>query len=204
MKKALTIFAAIALFSATAGAQSLLDIIKGSASQVLSDVISGTTTASTIELEGTWTYNGVAVGVDAGNMFGNIASSAVMGTVESKLDEYLAKVGIKPGVATLSFGTDYTFVLQAGKAKINGTWEQVGDKVTLKFGKNMTFLKLEGVVKAATGGCEVLFDADKFISFAEKAASVIASITGENSTAATISGLLNNVKGLDAGFKLVK
>lgn len=218
MKKVVVMLGALMLVASTANAQisnlfnSLTNAAKainqtsGDAPKIDAGSIIGTFLGGTnqvVDLQGTWTYGGVAVGVSGDNVVANLAGSVASSTVESKLDGYLAKIGIKPGVATFTFGSDYNFTIQAGKIPISGTWSQDTNTVTLKFGKAFTFLSLEGIVKSTANGYEVLFDADKFIAFAEKAAGVVSQIAG-NSAIGTIAGTLSNVKGVKAGFKLSK
>ena len=205
MKKLVVLVSAVVFSASVAGAQNLFDMLKGVASQTsLSSVVSAVSNGinaiipSSVDLAGAWTYNGVAVGVKSDNALTKIAANTAMGTVESKIDNALSKVGIKPGAATLTFGSDYSFSFKVGKINIPGTWEQKDDKVTIKFGKLLKFITLDGIVKSATGGCEILFDVDKYVAFAQKVISVLGSGEG------TVSTLLNAVDGVDAGFKLAK
>ena len=232
MKKVLVIIASLALCAGAANAQSILgsllggsssssssstsgytsgstgsvlDLLKGSTTQSVAKSLLGTLVGSVqnVDLAGTWNYNGVAAAVSSSNVLGNLASSVAMGTVESKLDEALAKVGVKPGAATLTFGSDYSFKMTVGKLPLTGTWTQEDDKVTIKFGKAFTYLQLDGVVKATTDGCEILFDADKFLTFASKAISIIGNVSN-SSLVSTVSNLVSSAEGLDAGFKLTR
>lgn len=205
MKKAIALIGAVVLFATAANAQSkLFDLIKGSATQNVAEAILGAVTGQqNVDLTGTWVYQGVAVDLVSENLFGTVASKAAMGTVESKLDESLAKVGIKPGVATLTFDKDYKFYFKVGKVNLPGTWTQEDDKVTIKFGKNLTFLQLDGIVKGGVTGTEVLFEADKFLAFAEKLISIYGNISG-NSLVSSLGSVISNAKGLDAGMKLSK
>lgn len=205
MKKIIAVIATAALFATAANAQSkLFDLLKGSATQNVAEALLGAVTGQqNVDLTGTWTYQGVAVDLVSENLFGTVASKAAMGTVESKLDESLAKVGIKPGVATLTFDKDYKFSFKVGKISMPGTWTQEDDKVTLKFGKAFTFLQLDGIVKGSMTGCEVLFEADKFLKFAEKVIEIYGNISG-NSLVSSLGGVISGAKGLDAGFKLSK
>lgn len=205
MKRIIVIVSAVVLSASVAGAQNLFSALKGVASQTsLSSVVSAVANGvnaiipTSVSLPGTWTYNGVAVGVDSGNALTKVAAGAAMSSVETKIDNALAKVGIKPGAATVTFGNDYSFSFKVGKINIPGTWEQKDDKVTIKFGKLLSFIQLEGIVKNAAGGCEILFDVDKYVAFAEKIISVL------GSKGSTVSSLLSSVDGVDAGFKLAK
>ena len=205
MKKTITIIASLMLIATAANAQSkLFDLLKGSATQNVAEALLGAVTGQqNVDITGTWIYQGVAVDLVSENLFGTVASKAAMGTVETKLDESLAKVGIKPGVATLTFDKDYKFYFKVGKVSVPGTWTQEDDKITIKFGKALTFLQLDGIIKGSMTGCDVLFEADKFLSFAEKVISIYGNISG-NSLVGNLGTVIGNAKGLDAGFKLSK
>lgn len=211
MKKIIAIASAVVLCASAANAQSFLNALKSvtgslgsdSASSIINSVLGVVAGQQPIDLKGTWTYQGCAVAADGENALKNIAANTAMSSVESKIDENLAKVGIKPGVATISFSSDYNFTLTTGKINVNGTWEQDGNRVVLKFGKIYNYLTMEGSVKGTTSGCEVLFDATKFTTFAQKVIEVVSKIAG-NSLLATVSTLISQVDGMKAGFKLSK
>lgn len=205
MKKTIAIIASLMLIATAANAQSkLFDLLKGSATQNVAEALLGAVTGQqNVDITGTWIYQGVAVDLVSENLFGTVASKAAMGTVETKLDESLAKVGIKPGVATLTFDKDYKFYFKVGKVSVPGTWTQEDDKITIKFGKALTFLQLDGIIKGSMTGCDVLFEADKFLSFAEKVISIYGNVSG-NSLVGNLGTVIGNAKGLDAGFKLSK
>lgn len=209
MKKIIIAISALVLSASAANAQSLLDLLKGSANQgvasslleTIGNAVAGT--IKTVDLAGTWNYAGAAAAISTENALTGIAANAAMGTVENKLNEVLAKVGIKPGSATLTFGSDYSFTLKTGLIPLNGTWTQTESGVTLKFGKALTYLTLDGTVKATTNGCEILFDGTKFLGFIEKVVTYAGKIS-KSTIVNTASTLLSSAKGLDLGLKLTK
>lgn len=211
MKKIIAIAAATLLLATAANAQGgFLGALKSVTSSVSSEsatsiinTVLGTVASQAIDLKGTWTYQGVAVAADGENVLKNLAANAAMSTVEGKLDENLAKIGIKPGIATITFSNDYNFSLVSGSIKVNGTWEQEGNRVVLKFGKLYNFLTMEGMVKGSANSCEILFDASKFTTFAQKVIDIVSKISS-NSLLATVSQLINQVDGMKAGFKITK
>ena len=115
MKKLISIIALAAAFSFSANAQTVLgDLLGGigvgtsssssspSTASSIGNIISGlagTVFSSPVSLNGTYTYNGIAVSATSseGGVLTNLAGSAVTSGIETKIDEYLAKVGIKPG-----------------------------------------------------------------------------------------------------------
>lgn len=212
MKKIIAIAASLVLVASAANAQSgffnaLKNVTSGlssdSASSIINTVLGTVAGELPVDLSGTWTYQGCAVAADGENVLKNIAANAAMSSVEAKLDEGLAKVGINPGVATITFAKDYNFTLTAGKINVNGTWEQDGNRVVLKFGKLYNYLTMVGTAKNTTNGCEILFDASKFTTFAQKVIDIISKISS-NSLLATVSSLISQVDGMKAGLKLSK
>lgn len=174
----------------------LMDFLKKAADTAVSSV-------TVAKLDGTWSYNGVAVAVNSEDLLSSIASSAVTGPIEKKIDGYLEKVGVKSGAASLNFAQDGSFTMKAGALNLNGTWTQEDKKVTLKFGKAMTYLTLDGVVEGTADNASILFDGNKFVTFADKVAQV-ASKVGVGSLSSTMGAVLSQVKSFKAGFKLSK
>ena len=208
MKKILISIMTLSLAATAAQAQSFLDALKSVAgssgasavTSLLGDAIAST---QTVSLAGTWTYKGVATDFSSSDAVTNIAAKASASSVESKADEALAKIGIKPGVAKFTFSKDYNFSITTGGKTINGTWSQKGSGVTLKFGKLYSFLNMDGVVKGTASGCEIVFESSKYLTFVQKVLAVVGQITG-NSTISAITSLTSKVDGLKLGFKLAK
>ena len=142
------------------------------------------------------------MGASSDDILSSLATSAGTATIEKKCDELLAKAGIKAGAAVLSFNSDGSFTLKAGKISIPGTWTKEGTKLTINFAKLFT-LKLVGTVKATSAGCNILFPADKFVTFIQKVLESVNKVAN-NATITSIQQTLSNVKGVQLGFKLAK
>lgn len=196
MKKIIAVLCAFTLAAGIASAQGVLDAFKG-----LVDVIAPK--PNDVDVTGEWTYNGCAIGTMGDNVLSNLAGAAAAVPLEKKIDEALSKVGIKPGIATLSFNSDNTFCLKCGKIKIPGTWSQEGSKVVISFGKLISFLKIEGTAKTSANGINVMFPADDFIDFVDKVMKQVAKITN-NTTISTITSLAAQIDGVAIGFKMAK
>lgn len=175
----------------------------GSIGNIVSSV-AGTVYSAPVSLNGNYTYNGVAVGLDGGNILTNVAGAAATATVESKIDGYLANVGIKPGSVKFTFNNaDNTFSCNIMNIPLSGTYK-VGDgenTVTLTFGKNMKYLSMTGNLKSNLNGCEMLFPADKVLSMLKKVASIAGQASSEISS---ISKLADNYDHFKLGFKMSK
>ncbi len=193
MKK-IIIIAALSLMTVSLSAQSdILNALKSVASSVVSS-------ATTTEMAGTWTYQGVGTALRSDNVLTSAAGSAALSTVETKIDNAFSKVGLKAGAATFVFEEGGNFTMKFGKMSLPGTWSQDGNAVTIKFGKALTYLQLDGTVSTTTDGCELLFNGEKFLEFAKKVVAY-ASKTN-NSTIKSLSSVLSSAKSIDAGFKL--
>ncbi len=217
MKKVISILALAAAMTFTASAQSVLGNIlselgsgdAGSTTAKITNIISGlagTVYSAPVSLNGTYTYQGSAVSVSSteGGVVSNLAGTAVSSGIESKVDQALAKVGIKPGVTTFTFNnTDNTFTCNVMGIPLSGNYK-VGDgenTVTLTFGKTLKYLSMTGNLKSTTNGCEMLFPANKMLTFLKKVASVAGQASSE------IKGIASLADGYDqfkVGLKLTK
>lgn len=201
----LTVAAAMVCMSSAASAQSLSSILKKvSSSDVVNTVINSYVPgANSVSLPGSWTYTGAAVSVTSDNVLSNVAGSAVTSGIESKIDGYLQKIGIRSGTVSFTFNEDKTFTCTIFGMPLNGTWQINDDakKVTLQYGKVMKYLSMTGTLERTGEGCEMLFDADRFLSFIK---TVLASAGKSSTSTGTLSSLTSSYKGMKLGFKLAK
>ena len=203
MKKLLSIVALAVALSVSASAQSGIDFNK--IGNVLTNM-AGAIYSGPVTLDGSYSYNGIAVSATSseGGILTNLAGTAVTSGIESKADEYLAKVGVKPGALRWTFNkADNSFSLQLGSLSIPGTYK-VGDgerTVTLNFGKSFNFLNMTGTLESTSGGARMLFTADKAMAFIKK----LASVAGQSSSqVSSISRLADGYDHYRIGFKLTK
>lgn len=208
MKKIVVILGSLVLFASAASAQNILGgLIKSVAGEKAGEAIGNVLSSvvgSSVDLTGDWTYGGVGAAVKSDNILSTVAGNAAISTIESKADGILAKAGIAAGAATFSFNQDGSFVFKAGRLPaIKGTYVQDGSKVTMKFGKVLSFLSLDGTVSATTDGCKILFNGEKFMTFAQKVIEYAKKISTSQGVA-TVGNLLSTAKSVDAGFKLVR
>lgn len=214
MKKLISILALAAAFSFNAPAQSVLGSLGGllgggDTGSTLTNVLgslAGVVYSAPVSLNGTYTYNGIAVSATSseGGILTNLAGTAVTSGIESKADEYLAKVGIVPGVMKFTFNAeDNSFTMNVGSISIPGTYK-VGDgekTVTLTFGKTLQYFCMTGVLESDLNGARMLFQANKALAFLKK----IAGKLGEKSSEiASIASLADGYDNFKIGFKLVK
>ena len=213
MKKTIVLLAATVLFSATVSAQSLGSLLgsvannSGSAAGILNGVskvvqaYTGNTKA--VNLLGNWTYTGSAFNLGSDNALTNVAGTAVSAGMETKVNEYLQKVGIREGSMTFTFNEDLTFTCTVLGIPLGGTWKTLedGNKVQLQFGKVMKYMSMTGTLQGTVTGCQMLFEGNKFLSFIKTALSVVGKQSG---TASTISSLAGNYNNMQIGWNLRK
>ena len=208
MKKIVVLLGSLMLFASAASAQNLLGgILKSVAGEQAGEAIGNVLSSvvgSTVDLAGNWTYGGVGAAVKSDNILSTVAGNAAISTIETKADNILAKAGISAGAATFTFNQDGTFSFKAGRLPaISGTYVQNGNAVTMKFGRQLTFLQLDGTVSAATNGCKILFNGEKFMDFATRVIEYAKKIT-TSAGVATVGNILTTAKSVDAGFKLTR
>lgn len=207
MKRTLVTLAAamLAAVSYNAQAQSLTDLLKGTKVGDVVDAVTNVVGAATntLSLPGTWIYKGAAVDLKSDNTLSNLAGTAVTSGVETKINNAFGKVGLKEGAVTFVFNDGMSFSCTIFGKTLNGTWKQNTDenKLTLQFGQTMKYLSMTGYYKTTTSGCEILFDANRFLSFLKSALSLVGK---SSSTVGAISGISNNYDGMRLGFKLEK
>ena len=210
MKKLISILAIAAAVSVSANAQSILGgLLGGNAGTTLTNVLDGVVGAvysGPITLNGTYSYNGIAVSATSseGGIVSNLAGTAVTSGIEAKADEYLAKVGIKPGAMSFTFNSsDNSFTLNVAGLSLPGTYK-VGDgerTVTLTFGKTLQYFSMTGTLESSMSGAKMLFTANKAMAFLKKLASKL----GESSSQiGSIASLADGYDNFRIGFKLSK
>jgi len=211
MRKFVSIVALAVAFSVSASAQGGLAGLLGGdkTTSTLGNIISGiagTVYSSPVTLDGNYIYNGIAVSATSseGGILTNLAGTAVTSGIETKADEYLAKVGIKPGAMKWTFNAEEnTFAVSVGSISIPGTYK-VGNgerTVTLTFGKSFQFLSMTGTLESSSGGARMLFTADKAMAFLKKLASTLGQ---SSSSIGSIAKLADGYDNYKIGFKLSK
>ena len=212
MKKLIAIAVAALMFAGAASAQNLGSLLGGLGSALgnsdlgntVSKVIYGFTgNLNAVDLPGNWTYTGSAIKLGSDNVLSNVAGAAASGTIESKVNSYLEKVGITAGSMQFTFNEDLTFTCTVKGIPVSGTWQTYddGNRVKLQFGKAMKFLNLDGSLQNVASGCQMLFNGKKFLAFAKAIMNVVAK---QSATASAISGLAGNYNDMQIGFTLRK
>ena len=204
MKKLVSLIFVVAAFSLSANAQGILDKL-GSLGNVISNA-AGVIYSAPISLNGTYTYNGIAVSATSseGGILTNLAGSAATSAIETKADGYLSKVGIKPGAMSFTFNADEkTFTLNVGKLSIPGTFTVGnGEKtVSLVFGKKFQYLSMTGSLESSLGNVKMVFPVNKAMALLKKLASTLGQSSSELGSIVKLADGYDNFR---LGFKMSK
>lgn len=198
MKKyvlSLAVVSALLLVTTNVQAQSWKDLFN---KDNIEKVVNAVTGNQTIDMTGTWTYSGSAIEFESDNLLQKAGGAAAAAVAEKKLDEQLAKVGIKDGQVSFTFNADSTFTSTVGKRTMTGTYSyDATDKVVhLRYFK---LLNMNAKVNCTSTNMDLLFNSDKLL----KLISFISS-KSSSTTLKTISSLADSYDGMMLGFALKK
>ena len=198
MKKyvlSLAVVSALLLVTTDVQAQSWKDLFN---KDNIEKVVNAVTGNQTIDMTGTWTYSGSAIEFESDNLLQKAGGAAAAAVAEKKLDEQLAKVGIKDGQVSFTFNADSTFTSTVGKRTMTGTYSyDATDKVVhLRY---FELLNMNAKVNCTSTNMDLLFNSDKLLK-------LIAFISSKSSstTLKTISSLADSYDGMMLGFALKK
>lgn len=206
MKKMISRLVLLCTFMLTAtvsSAQDLNDVLNavlgGSGSDIaegLTSIFSANKQATADKIIGTWYYEEPAIVFTSDNLLAKAGAKIASNKLESKLQEYLSKYGIKPGAFTMTFNQDGTFTETLGKKSYKGKWSVKDSKLQL----TVTGVRNVAITTQISGSqMQFVTDATKllnmFKSFGAKST---------NSNIKTVTSLMKNVKGMQAGITLKK
>ena len=194
---------ALCLAGQTASAQSLTDLLKKvTDNETVRTVVEGVTgTALPVDVKGTWTYSGTAVKFESEDILKSTAATLAASQVEEKLDQYVAKAGIKEGTFSFTFNEDNTFTATVKGKAFNGTYTLSDDykTISLQFGKAIGLKPFTAAISATSSQLDLLFQADKLLELLGKLTS-----SSSNSTLKTIGTVVNQYDGMKLGLELKK
>lgn len=192
----------------------------GALKNVLGNLIGSSLPVSEAVINGTWNYEGVSCVLESDQALANIGGSLATGTIEEKLDGYLARVGVAPGACTFAFLDNDSCRFTVKGRTINGTYSLNAEEKTVAlnfYGR----LSMTAHVSYDLSNMNLVFDADKLLSLIKKVTSTVASSgssgsglasilggsassSATTSTLSTVSSLLENYTGMMLGMKLSK
>lgn len=199
------IIASILCFAGNfASAQTLKDILgKAANNSTVSDIVEKVTgvNLSKGDIKGTWNYTGSAVKLESEDILKTAAAGVAATQVEKKLDEYLAKAGLKTGTFSFTFNEDNTFATTVKGKSFNGTYTLSEDGTTLnfKYGKTLNSTGITATAQINASTFELLFKADKLLDLIGKLTA-----STNNSTLKTIGTLAGQYDGMKIGLELQK
>ena len=172
MKRILIAAALVLCMAAPAKAQSGLGSILG---KVVGNLTQGSLKAE--DLVGTWNYTGSAISFKSEqNALSNLASGVAEGSIEKKLDSYLAKVGIASGLFGYTFNQDGTMAVKYGSKQFSGTWSFDASTATVKM-KMAGLVNASGSVTVSGGTMQLLFDSTTLMKIIKSLTTVYNSST---------------------------
>lgn len=188
----------------SASAQSLKDLLnKVTSNSTVTDLVESVTGVSITpkDIKGTWNYSGSAVKLESSDLVKSAAAAVAAGQIEGKINEYLAKVGLKSGTFSFTFNEDQSFVTTVKGKKFNGnyTLSEDGKTLTLTYGKILNSHAINANVNIGSSSIELLFKADKLLELIGKLTS-----TTNNATLKTIGSLAGQYDGMKVGLEMKK
>ena len=175
-------------------AQSIKDLFnKDNISKVVNAVTGHT---ETVDMTGTWRYTGSAIEFESENLLKKAGGTVAASASEQKLDEQLAKVGIKEGQLSFTFNADSTFVSTLGKRKLNGTYSYDAGTQMLHL-RYMKLIPMNAKVNYTTQQMDLLFEADKLLKLI-----TFLSSKSSSATLKAISSLADSYDGMMLGYEL--
>ncbi len=202
--KSIIIVAALCFASNTASAQKLKDILgKVANNSTVTDIVEQVTgvNLSKGDIKGTWNYTGSAVKLESEDLVKSAAAGVAATQVEKKLDEYLAKAGLKSGTFSFTFNEDNTFYTTVKGKNFNGTYTlaEDGKTLNLKYGKTLGSTGITATAQINASTFELLFKADKLLDLIGKLTA-----NTNNTTLKTIGSLAGQYDGMKIGLELQK
>lgn len=205
MKKIFTILltaGAACLISETASAQSLKDLFsKDNIKDVVENVTGLDLSKDEAVITGTWQFSGTAVELESKDILKKAAAKLAVETIEKKLDETIAKIGITPGLFAFTFNEDKSFIVGFKKKEIKGTYTLSDDKkkLTLTFGRFSKLGTMEVITDLGSKELDLMFKADNLLELLGKITS-----EGNSDSMKTLSTLVGAYEGINLGLELSK
>ena len=182
--------------------QSVLNGVLGGGGQS-EDIVSGITSifssdkqANKNNIIGTWSYTEPAIMFTSDNLLTKLAAKVAANKLEDKLQSYLTQYGVKPGALVLTFNEDGTCTETLNGKTMKGKWQVRDSKLVLTLG-GIKALQITTQID----GKNMMFvtDATKLLKLFK---SVGAKSTNKNIQ--TVTSLMKNVDGMQAGVSLKK
>lgn len=147
---------------------------------------------------GRWTYTGSAIEFESADFLKKAGGKAGAAQIKTKLDEQLAKFGVKPELVDFVFSDDNTFTCLMNGKYLKGTYlyYPADNKAAVTLAG---FLSLEAKVNISNKKMTILFDANKLL--------IVLGYLGEranNPTFKAIAALASSYDGMLMGLEMKK
>lgn len=169
----------------------------GVISGILNSVLNSFSTVSEDKLVGTWNFKGSAFVFESDNALATLGSDAVAKQVASKVDTYLAKVGVKEGACSMVFNEDGTCIFNVGQRGLNGTYTY--DPSTKELAFAFGVVKTKAYVVSDLGNINIVFQSNGLLKILKAVCSA-----SSKSTLKMLNTLLQNYDGLRVGMSFSK
>ncbi|WP_455967584.1 DUF4923 family protein [Bacteroides fluxus] len=189
------LFVAAVFMTTNSQAQSLKDLFnKGN----IEKAVNAVTGKNTVDMTGTWSFTGSAIEFESDNLLQKAGGAVAATAAEKKLDEQLAKVGIRAGQMTFTFNADSTFCAKLGQKNMKGSYSYNTSthKVNLKFAK---LIGMNAKMNCTSDNMDLLFESDKLLKLI-----TFLSSKSSNATLKSIGSLADSYDGMMLGFSLRK
>lgn len=193
MKRILLVVVALFAVVSTTSAQSLGDLLKSGATQLIDKVTGGK--ATEFLLAGTWTYAEPAIHLDGEQELANIAGNALSQSLSTKMQKAYNYVGIKPGSCSFSFNEDKSFNAVIGKRTLSGTYvfDPETHAIELHFSTLIDLGAMKGYAFVEGETLKLVFNCTRLTTFVKTLGAKISLLNG-------ITTMLNNYDNVMLGF----
>lgn len=167
---------------------------------VIGNLINKTTSFTKADLVGTWAYKGADCKFESENLLKQAGGEIAAATIENKLNETFAKIGVQEGACSFTFNEDGSYIANLGGRELRGTYtfDEANSKLSMVGLLGLT--KSEATLThSSNSNISLLYDADKLISMV----TTLSSLTG-SSTISSLTSLLDSYDGVKIGFELAK
>lgn len=193
----------LVLLSTTTAYAALGDLLNSSTVQTVVNAVTSNSKVTPSTLAGLWSYSGTAVELKSDNFLTNAAGTLVTSQIESKLNDYCLKAGIKQDTFSFTFNPDNKFSCTSNGKTITGKYEIIADgtQIRLNFAaaSNTKLGSMDAKINISGKNLLILFRADKLLEIISTVSTV-----SNNSSLQTINSLLKNYDELQLGFNLIK
>lgn len=163
---------------------------------VMGQLLQGSTTQQS--LQGTWTYAAPKVVFESDNVLAQLGSTLASSKIESTLNTYISKIGMKAGSTKVTFQEDGVCLFYIKTTPVQGTYSYDSKTKTITLNGAFGLGTLKGYASVVGNELDLVFDAKNLLNLASKGTSSL------GTTGSTLSSLLGQFNGLKIGMAFTK